>query len=360
MIWTTNEINALRAQEAKELAIELQDRLLAKESAPITAGEVQLRELEYELKLKEAEAEDAREQERHHQRIKELELQIQQERARQAEAVAKAAKVREEQAELAENVTTAKESLSVQLEKATRENNLKIEKLEANYKEKTEILNKQREELEENRNKLRDEITDLASLKETAEEIKLLRDEIESRRAANQHEFVRLEEEFRTVEFEKVQKINAVKRQQEIEVSELETQHKKDVMQANQQAAKDILIKIGMMPVKKKEWEKMKAELDEQKTRSEQETQELRDKARDQFLKDFNITVKDPMDVTDLFYKKESLTSEVDGLRAAAEKFESEIKRMRQHIEQEPSRISAAVEAAKVHVSNNIEQSGKR
>ena len=54
------------------------------------------------------------------------------------------------------------------------------------------------------------------------------------------------------------------------------------------------------------------------------------------------------------------MTTEVGTLREAAEKFESEIKRMREHIEKEPSRISAAVEAAKVHVSNNIEQGGKR
>ena len=107
MMLTTHEINALRAQEAKDLAIELQEQLQARESAPITAGEVQLRELEYELKLKEAEAEDAREQERHDQRIKELELQIQKERARQAEASARSAKVREEQAELVGKVDSA-------------------------------------------------------------------------------------------------------------------------------------------------------------------------------------------------------------------------------------------------------------
>ena len=49
MMLTNNQINALKAQEAKDLAIDLQQQLLTKEKAPISAGEVQLRELEYEL-----------------------------------------------------------------------------------------------------------------------------------------------------------------------------------------------------------------------------------------------------------------------------------------------------------------------
>ena len=36
------------------------------------------------------------------------------------------------------------------------------------------------------------------------------------------------------------------------------------------------------------------------------------------------------------------------------------IRRMREHIEQEPQRIAAAVEAAKTQVQNYIEQGGKR
>jgi len=357
---SVNEINALKSQEAKDLAIDLQEQLLAKESAPITPGEVQLRELEYELKLKEAEADDARESERHQERIRELELQIQKEQSRQTEAANRAARIREEQALLAEKVMGAKESLSIQLETATRQNNLKVEKLESDFREKTDVLSKQREELEENRNELREEIAQLADLKSSAEEIKRLRDEIESRQSENQHRLVQLEEEFRTVEFEKLQKTNAIRRQQQVEISELETQHKKNVLQTNQQAARDILVKVGMMPVKKKDWEKMKSELGERQQESEKEILELRAKARDEFLKEFNITFAEPLDVTDLFYKRQALTTEVGTLREAAEKFESEIKRMREHIEKEPSRISAAVEAAKVHVSNNIEQGGKR
>lgn len=360
MIWTAHEINSLRSQEAKDLAIELQERLLKKEKAPISAGEVQLQELEYELKLKDAESDDARHREQHAERLRELELQIEEEKRKHVEAEERAAVVRQEQAKLAEAVGKAEEALSIKLEKATRENNLKIETLDSDYNEKAKTLTKQREELEEQRNKLREEIASLAQLKDTAEEIKRLREEVESSLAANQRELVRLDEQFKTVEFERTQKINAVKRQQEIEISELETQHRKDVMQSNQQAARDILIKIGMMPVKKSEWEKMKKELDERQKRSEHEADELRTEAREAFLKEFNITTQEPMDVTALFYQKQALNTEAETLRRSVDKLECEIKRMREHIEQEPSRISAAVEAAKVNVSNNIEQGGKR
>ena len=131
------------------------------------------------------------------------------------------------------------------------------------------------------------------------------------------------------VEFEKIQKVNSVKRTQEVEISELETQHKKDVMQTNQQAAKDILVKVGMMPVKKKDWEKMKADLEKKNAITEQEDAEFRRNLRDEFLREFNITSKEVVDVTDLCYERQALDREVDTLRLDVGKYESEIKRMR-------------------------------
>ena len=86
MNWTEPAIQALKAQEAKDLAIELLQKLESKDQAPITAGQVQLKELEYELRLKEAEAEDNRRREAHEASIKDLELNIEQEKSRQAEA----------------------------------------------------------------------------------------------------------------------------------------------------------------------------------------------------------------------------------------------------------------------------------
>ena len=74
MKWTEGDIQALKAHEAKNLAVELLQKLQAKDKTPISAGEVQLKELQYSLQLKEAEAEDNRQSEEHERRIKELEL----------------------------------------------------------------------------------------------------------------------------------------------------------------------------------------------------------------------------------------------------------------------------------------------
>jgi hypothetical protein len=71
-MWTENEIQGLKSQEAKDLAIELLQQLQEKECGPISPGEVQLQELQYELKLKEAEAEDTRLQEAHQLQVKQL------------------------------------------------------------------------------------------------------------------------------------------------------------------------------------------------------------------------------------------------------------------------------------------------
>ena len=115
------EVQGLKSQEAKDLAIKLLQKLNTKTSAPISAGEVQLKELQYELKLKESEAEDNRIREAHEKQIKELELQIEAEKAKQAEAENRADAVREEHAQLVEQVQHARDSLSIQLEQATRE-----------------------------------------------------------------------------------------------------------------------------------------------------------------------------------------------------------------------------------------------
>jgi hypothetical protein len=85
-----------------------------------------------------------------------------------------------------------------------------------------------------------------------------------------------------------------------------------------------------------------------------------RAEARDEFRREFNITRDESLDVTDLFYREQAARSEVEQLRGQADKLDAEVRRMRQHIEQEPQRIAAAVEAAKTSVQNFIEQGGKR
>ena len=93
-------IQGLKAQEAKDLCSELLQKLRDKERAPISPGELQ---------------------------IKELELQIEQQRSRQAEAESCAEQVRQEHARVVEQVESAQEALSIQFERATREHVL-IEK----------------------------------------------------------------------------------------------------------------------------------------------------------------------------------------------------------------------------------------
>ena len=86
----------------------------------------------------------------------------------------------------------------------------------------------------------------------------------------------------------------------------------------------------------------------------------IREQAREEFRRVYNITTSEPIDVTDLFYSHKTLVSEADAQRNQIEKQDQEIKRMREHIEQEPQRIAHAIEAAKVQIQNNIEQASAR
>jgi len=132
------------------------------------------------------------------------------------------------------------------------------------------------------------------------------------------------------------------------------------VLLRNRQAAESILEALQMIAVDKKEWEQTNQRLEAERTRTDDELQQIRADAREEFRREFNITRSESIDVTDLFYREQSARSEADHLRGQLEKADAEIRRMRQHIEQEPQRIAAAVEAAKTSVQNFIEQSGKR
>lgn len=246
MKWTESDIQALKAQEAKDLAVELLGKLEAKSSAPITAGQVQLKELQYGLKIKEAEAEDSRRREAHALRIKELELEIEQEKRKQAEAVEHVDAVRREYAELYQRVQASQESLSVQLETATREQNVKMEALEADFANKKLSLREECDRLAEEKSTLLETIQGLTELSEIAQDVHQLREEVESRKTVHQRELERLDETFEAAEFEKNKRINQIRRDQELAIAELEARHKKQVLQLNTQAAAEILEGVGM------------------------------------------------------------------------------------------------------------------
>lgn len=360
MEWTESDIQSLKAQEAKDLAVELLGKLKAKEKGPLSPGEVQIRELEFQLRLREAESEDNRLREAHERQVRELELKIQQEKTRAAEAESRANEVRQSFAHLMDRVSQTSESLSTQLERAAREHNLKLEQLESGFATRQDELARQLQELEQRRNTLRDEIGNLTGLETEAQEIGRLREEIERRKKETRSEHAEMEEEVAAAEFEKNKKVNEARRAQELELARLDAQHQKDVLQRNRQAVESILESLGMTALSKAEWERMQQQLQASRDRTEDEAARIRDEAREEFRREFNITRPDPVDVTELFYREQAARSEVERLRAQVDKLDVEIRRMREHIEQEPKRIAAAVEAAKTQVQNYIEQSGKR
>ena len=319
-----------------------------------------MKELEFELRLREAEIEDRRRRETHERHIKELELQIEQEKTRSAEAESRADQVRQSHARVIERVTVASESLSTQLERATREHNLKVERLTSEFGAKEEELSRQLRDLEHTRDALRDEITTLTELRGEAQEIGRLREEIDRRKKESLREHAETEEQVAAAEFEKTKRIRDAQRKQELELARLEAQHQKDVLLQNRKAAESILEALTMIAVDKEEWERTNERLQSKQERTDGEVQQIRAEARDEFRREFNITRTEPVDVTELFYREQSARSEAERLRGQLDKFDTEIRRMRQHIEQEPQRIAAAVEAARTQVQNYIEQGGKR
>ncbi|MCH8042184.1 MAG: hypothetical protein IID44_00565 [Planctomycetes bacterium] len=360
MDWTETDIQALKAQEAKDLAVELLHKLESKEKGPISPGEVQIKELDFEVRLREAQSEDNRLREAHDRQIKELELQIQQEKTRSAQEESRADQVRESFADVARRVDQASESLSIQFERATREHNLKVEQLESTFSARQEELSEQLSELEQQRDTLRDEINILADLHEEAQEVGRLREEVERRKKESRGEHAQTEEQVAAAEFEKTKKIGEAKRSQELELAQLDAQHQTDVLQRNRQAAESILESLEMIAVEKEHWQRMHEETQAARDRTEQEAAQIREASRDEFRREFNITRTETVDVTDLFYREQAARSEVERLGTQLDKLDAEICRMRQHIEQEPQRISSAIEAAKTQVHNYIEQGPKR
>ena len=360
MKWSEADIQSLKAQEAKDLATQLLKKLNAKDQAPITAGQVQLKELQYELKIKEAAAEDNRQREAHELKIRELELRIEQERRLQAEADSNTDRVRQEYANMVEQVRSAQESLSSQLETASREHIVRTESLELEFGQKNELLKQEHERLESENARLVATIQQLTDLSEIALEIEELRGEIETRKVGQQRELDRLDELFESAEFEKNKKVSQIKRDQEVAVAELETEHKKRILQSNTEVAEKILAGAGMMGVLRSEWEGVQQELQQQREQDESQLAAMRKQLEDEFKRTYNITSAELIDVTDLYYRHQSLAQESTTLREQIGKLESEVSRMRQHIEQEPLRLAKAVEAAKVSIQNNIEAAGKR
>ncbi len=259
-----------------------------------------------------------------------------------------------------QRVAEASESLSTQLERLTREHNLKVERLTSEFTQQQETLSRQIQELELKRDSLREEIGALSDLHGEALEVGRLREEIERRKKETQVEHAEIEEQVAAAQFEKTKRVRDARREQELALAELEAQHHKDLLQRNQQTAESILDSLGMTAVSKELWDRINQQAQAERERDEEEVKQIRAEAREELRREFNITRAELVDVTDLFYREQAARSEADRLREQLDKLDTEVRRMRQHIEQEPQRIATAVEAARTQVQNYIEQAGKR
>lgn len=239
--WTEGQIQALKAQEAKDLAIEFLDQLRNKEQGPISPGEVQLRELEFDLKVKQADIEDAKLRRSHELKVRELELQIEKEKARSAESLSHADHVRDELQALIDRVRASEESLSLSLERATREHRIQLERLAEEAAQRKADLESELQSLGQQRDDLTVQIHQLTDLQVSATNLAELRDTIAARQAELHQQQQRLEEELANIEFTKKKQLSEIRQSQELELARLKHEHEKQVLRLDREAAEKIL-----------------------------------------------------------------------------------------------------------------------
>lgn len=358
--YSESEVQSLKAQEAKDYCIELMQLLNAREGGPISPGEVQLQELQFELELKEAEIEDNRQREAHELRLKELELEIERERAGHAQATQLADERRARYAQVIEQVAHSQEKLSVALDRATREHNVKTQIMQAEHQAQREALEAEMENLQIQRQALVEEIDRLADLNSAAADVESLRSLIEERKMASVREQKQLDEEIESVNFEKAKELKRIHREQDLELAELQSQHRKVLLDANLETLDAMLKTLGFAKIKPQELEQLQGQAKEYVALRDEEARQIREEAIAQFRQQFNLGSGDPIDVTDLFYREKALQEDNASLQKQVQKLEAEVARMRTHIESESSRVAAAIEAARTNIQNNIEPGVKR
>ncbi|QDT02908.1 hypothetical protein K227x_12870 [Rubripirellula lacrimiformis] len=360
LTYSESEVQGLKAQEAKDYCVELMRQLTAREGGPISPGEVQLQELQYELQLKEAEAEDCRQRELHLERMKEFELEIEREKAEWAKANKFADERRQQYAKVIGQVSESQEKLSVQLDRATREHNVKLQMMQAEHEARRDELQAELEELTQQRDALIEEIGKLADLNSAAEDVDRLRTEIEESRIAAARQQKQLDDDIEVAAFEKEKELKRIRREQDLELAELDASHRKQMLDANIEALDAMLKNLGLAKVDPAELESLHQQAAEHRALAEQEVQSIRRAAVDEFKQQFNVNASEPMDVTDLFYREKALQEDNQANLKQIQKLEAEIARMRTHIESESSRVAQAIEAARTNIQNNIEPGVKR
>ena len=358
--WTESEIQALKAQEAKDLAIEFLHALEEKERGPISPGEVQLRELEYELKLKQAEAEDAKLQRSHIERMQELELQLEQERSKTTAARSQADQVRQELQDLAERVRASEESLAVSLERSTREHRLALERLEQEFESRREQLENEQAELTERRDALVDQIQDLTQLNLAATELSEIREAIHTQQSALAGQRQEIDEELGTLEFRRKKVKSENQQQQELELAKIRHEHEKKVLQLERETADRILEGLKLVAIDASELDDMRKQIADLRASLEHQTALDESEARQRFCREYNITGTEPVDVTSLHYELKAASSQATQMNKRIQQLEAELSASREHIQGEPQRIAAAVETARTPIQNIVEPASKR
>ena len=344
---TEPEIQSLKSQEAKDLCIELWNLLKAKQEGPISPGEVQLQELEFEIRLKEAEAADQRVREQAELKIKQLEWEIEKERVKQIEATKCADQVREGYATIIAHVRESEAKLSSDFQRMSREFEIKSEMMEKDFETRKSALEVELLTLGEKKEGLLSEIEQLSEIKVDGEGIEALKLEINHQ----QEKFSRLEkelvEELENAKSNSVKDLQGVEREHEVELADLKAKHRKDILELNKEAASQLLQELGLAQVSIVEFNQLKQALNSNQKLSQDEKDSIRDEAIESFRRQYNFTTSGELDVTELFYNYRSAQNELQQRETQITKLENEVARMRTHIEQESSRLSMAVEAAR-------------
>ena len=233
-------------------------------------------------------------------------------------------------------------------------------KLESEYSSRKTELESQQQELREQRDELVEEIKSLTELQVSAEDLSQLRQAITQSRGEYEQQRRSLEEELSTLEFEKTKRLTETRRSQELEMAKLQSEHEKEVLRLDREAAEKILAELDLRAVSNARWNELESELTAAHQQLATQTTVDAARIRDELRHEYNITTDQPLDVTDLFYQHRAISKELDDYRDRLEKCEAEMARARKHIESEPQRIATAVEAARTQVQNIVEPAGKR
>lgn len=358
--WTEHQIQSLKAQEAKDLAIEFLELLKSKEQGPISPGEVQLRELECDLKVRQAEVEDEKLRRSHELQIRDLELQIEKEKAKAAESHSHASAVREELQALVDRVRNSEESLSLSLERATREHRLQLEQLAEQTAQRRTELESEQQSLERDRDSLMAQIHELTELHISASNLAEVRDAIADRHADLHQQQQRLEEQLANLEFTTKKQLSEIKQSQDLELARLKHEHEMQMLHLDREAAEKILDGLQLVAVSQTQRDSEQQELESLRDQVKRQVETNGEVYREQFRREYNITKDEPLDVTALYYQYQAAQKEIERLSHEIEKLESALNKARQHIEGEPQRIAAAVEAARTPIHNIVEPANKR